>query len=262
MLRKNYRKKAPGKRRPQARRPRRALRSKRASNVPDIAKCSVKRTILDELQNNFVVNQTYDIHRVQLIGYDRAVQIAKAYQFFRIKKIAVTLKVGYDTYQAGAGAATRPNLYFMLDKSQSIPQNVTLESMKQMGARPHQLDNKPFTISWSPTVLTEQQTFLGAVPAKYMTSPWLNTNNNNLGAFAPSIVPHNGLYWYVQMDAIGGVNYQYTAEIEVQFEFKKPLWSVTGNTPSLGVSLAALNDSADGVVGGAAEGQVLSPPKV
>jgi len=227
-----------------------------SSNVPDKASLSVKRTIVGPGPGNrpFVVNTMYDAHNIALIDYQRAINVANAYQFFRIKKVAVTLKVGYDTYQAGAGAATRPNLYYMVDKSQSIPATVTLEALKQMGARPHQLDNKPFSITWAPSVLTEQQTAAGPVPAKYMVSPWLNTNNANLGAFVPSQVPHNGLYWYVQMDATGGVEYQYTAEIEVQFEFKKPLW--TGSlsaTPSRGIAYAVTNSSPDGIEGGADE---------
>lgn len=251
MKRSGRKSKAPGKPRARKGKAGRRPRSKRTSNVPDIASCSVKRTILDAGGQPFVVNRMYDVHNVQLQQYDRAVQIAQAYQFFRIKKIAVTLKVGYDTYQAGAGAATRPNLYYMFDKSQSIPLTVTLEGLKQMGARPHAIDNKPFTMAWAPTVLTEEQTLAGAVPAQYKVSPWLNTNNNNLGAFVASAVQHNGLYWYTQMDATGGVNYQYTAEIEVQFEFKKPLWTnSTSATPSKGISFAPLNNSPDGIVGG------------
>lgn len=236
------------------RRPARRHHKKRTGNVPDRAMCSVKRSIQDPRGNPFVVNTMYDVHNMQLVDYQRAVQVAQAYQFFRLKNVKITYKIGYDTYQAVANGPTRPNLYYMLDKSQSIPATITLEGLKQMGARPIRCDEKPVSIKWSPSVLTEEQTAAGNVPAKYAISPWLNTNNNNLGAFVASQVPHNGLYWYVQMDATGGVQYQYTAEIELQFEFKKPLWTAsTSSVASLGAVPVALNNSPDGLVGGADE---------
>jgi len=231
--------------------PRRALRS---SNVSEHATCSVKVSLTDPQGQPFVVNRMYDIHNITLAQYARAVQIAQGYQFFRIKKVALTYKIGYDTYQAVANGPTRPQFYYMLDKSQSIPANVTLEALKQMGARPSACDEKPLVRQWGPSVLTENQTIAGAIPAQYKISPWLNTNQNNLGVYAPSLVQHNGIYWYVQMDATGGVNYQYSVEMEVQFEFKKPLWTAAPSaTSSLGAIPAVLNNSPDGIVGGADE---------
>lgn len=229
---------------------------KKKSNVPEHASCSVKVSLTDPQGQPFVVNRMYDVHNVTLANYARAVQIAQGYQFFRMKKIALTYKIGYDTYQAVAGGPTRPQHYYMLDKSQSIPANITLEGLKQMGARPTACDEKPIVRSWSPSVLTEEQTIAGPIPAQYKISPWLNTNQNNLGAFVPSLVQHNGIYWYVQMDATGAppVNYQYTVEMEVQFEFKKPLWTaLTAAIPSLGAIPAQTNNSPDGLVGGADE---------
>jgi len=229
-------------------------RGKKSNNVTDWASASVKINLTDAQGQPFVVNRMYDVHNVNLANFDRAVQIAEAYQFFRIKRIALTYKIGYDTYQAGAGAATRPNFYYMLDKSQSIPNTINLNGLKQMGARPRACDEKPMTIAWAPSVLTEQQTIVGSAPAAYKISPFLNTNQNNLGAFQPSLVEHNGLYWFVQMDATAGVVFQYTVEMEVQFEFKKPLWTAsTSSTVSRGVKPAIQNDSPDGIVGGADE---------
>lgn len=244
-----------GKAKGKAKRPavkRRGRGRKRNSNVSEYASCSVKETIVPQGQPAFVVNTMYDLHNVTLATYDRAVQIAQGYQFFRMKKIKLTMKIGYDTYQAGAGAATRPNLYYMIDKSQSIPVNVSLESLKQMGARPRRCDEKPTSIQWAPAVLTADNTIAGPSPAQYKISPWLNTNAQNLGAFVPSAVQHNGLFWYVQMDSTGGVGYNYSVEVEVQFEFKKPLWTQTlSATPSRGVTSAPKDDSPDGLVGGA-----------
>lgn len=231
-------------------------RRQNPNNVSEYASCSVKHTITDNQGQPFVVNRLYDAHAINLGQFQRAVQVAQAYQFFRIKKVAITLKFGYDTFQAGAGAATRPNAYYIIDKSQSVPATITLEAMKQMGARPHACDNKPFIMKWSPAVLTEDQAVGGPLPSQYKISPWLSTNAANLGAFVPSTVNHNGIYWYVDMAAVAGVQYNYTAEMEVQFEFKKPLWTTSASaTPSLGIAIAVQNTSPDGVVGGADEGQ-------
>jgi len=230
----------------------------RSTNLTDKASASIKTSLTDEQGNPFVVNRMYDIHAITLAKFDRAVQIGKAYQFFRIKKVALTYKIGYDTYQAVAGGPTRPQFYYMLDKSQGIPVNVSLEGLKQMGARPSACDEKPIVRAWAPSVLTQEQTVGGPTAAQYKISPWLNTNGNNLGAFAASEVQHNGIYWYVQMDATAGVSYQYTVEMEVQFEYKAPLWTqAISSTPSRGVKPAILNDSPDGIVGGADESPSL-----
>jgi len=228
-----------------------APKKKSSTNVTEWASLSVKNSLTDPQGNPFVVNRMYDVHNIRMADYPRAVQVANAYQFFRIKNVAITYKIGYDTYQATAGGPTRPQFYYMLDKSQSVPVNVSLEGLKQMGAKPSACDEKPLVRQWAPAVLTEQQSLAGPVGAKYVISPWLNTNQNNLGIFNPSTVNHNGIYWYVQMDQTAAVQYQYTVEIEVQFEFKKPLW--TGSlsaTPSLGVKPAIQDDSPDGIVGG------------
>lgn len=234
----------------------RRIRSKRRSNnVPEYASCSVKRTITATAGQPFVVNTMYEAHNIQLADYVRAATIGAGYQFFRIKKVAITYKIGYDTYQAGAGAATRPNFYYMIDKGQTIPLTVSLESLKLMGARPHVVDNKPLTVSWKPAVLTEDATTVGpSGPSQYKISPWLNTNQANLGAFVPSQIAHNGIYWYCQMDATGGVGYNYSAEMEVQFEFKKPLWTLNpSSVNATGIAYAQYNSSPDGIVGGADE---------
>jgi len=119
---------------------------------------------------------------------------------------------------------------------------INLEGLKAMGARPRQIDEKPISISWSPTVLTVDETLAGPLPAQYKTSPWLATSVPN--------VAHLGVYWYVEQQ-FGALQYQ--AEIEVQFEFKKPLWDSVSATPAKGVVMAPLDGSPDGVVGGGDE---------
>lgn len=239
MKRSGRKSKAPGKR--NQKRGGRRLRSKRSSNVPDIAKCSVKTTLTPPAGGNFAGNQMYSLMNTTLAQFDRAVNVSKAYQFYRIKKIKLTYLFPYDTFQAGVGGSSRPNMFFMLDKSGSINPLVTLAGLKQMGARPKAVDNKPTSIQWTPTVLTEDQTLVGALPAQYKISPWLSTSVPN--------VTHLGVYWYLDQLFAGGTQYQ--VECEVQFEFKKPLWNESTTTsPAQGAVLAVLDNSPDGIVGG------------
>lgn len=223
-----------------------------ARDVPDMASCSVKRTITtpDYPDGNFRTNDMYDFRNTDLASYDRAVQIAKAYQHYRIKKITLTLKPTHDTFQAGAGQSSRPNLYYMIDKSGSIPDNVTLEALKQMGAKAHAFDEKPFVISWRPSVLTGDTTAPGVVTsAQYKISPWLSTSANPLiNPWVPSSVDHLGVFWFVEQLILGPS--AYTAEVEVQFQFKKPLFPVVSGVAAKRVQVAALDSSVDGIVGG------------
>lgn len=231
---------------------RRAPRRK-TRNVADIASLSVKRTIQPVGGGNFATNIMYEDRNEDLNSYDRAVQVAKAYQHFRIKKITLTIKPTYDTFQSGApGGSSKMNVYYMIDKSGSIPVNPTLEQLKQMGAKAHALDEKPFKISYRPSVLTADQVAVNAVVAsQYKVSPWLSTSINPLGAaWQASTIDHLGVFWYVEQLFGGGV--QYNCEMELQFEFKKPLW--TGQqgaaVPAMKVESAVLDDSPDGIVGG------------
>lgn len=213
---------------------------RRVRDVPDIASCSVRRTIVPDGGGNFATNIMYNMRDTVLATYLRAVQVSRAYQHYRIKKISLTLKPIYDTFQAGAGNASRPNLYYMIDKSGSIPAGVNLEALKQMGAKPHRWDEKPFTISWRPSVLTADQTNVGILPAQYKISPFLSTDQDQ--------VDHLGVFWFVEQLFGGGI--QYNAEVEVQFEFKKPKWSGVVAGLGNGVKPALEDSSPDGIVGG------------
>lgn len=241
--------------------PARRMRGRRAmrrggKNVSDFATCSVSSTILPRGGGNFASNIMYSSFQsngIKLSDFPRAADIGANYQHFKIKKCTLTLKWAYDTFSTGLGAgSSRPSLYYMIDKSGSVPANITLEGLKQMGAKPHACDNRQFVISWRPAVLTEDQNQLaGPVASQYRISPWLATNPGAPGpnVYNPSDVAHNGIYWYVEQLFGGGVQYQ--AELEVQFAFKKPLYgaSVSALAPT-GFQLAAPDTSVDGIVGG------------
>jgi len=201
---------------------------------------------------NFLLGQLYSLMNTSLDQFPRAVQVAAAYQHYRIRKIAVTFKPSYDAFQAGAGAVTKPRLYYMIDKSGAIPTTIALEGLKQMGARPRELDESNIVIQWSPSVLeAAMDNAPNSIPSKYRVSPWLATNNAPLspGVFVPSAVDHLGLYWF--LDALNNPEgYQYQCEVEVQFQFKKPLTNATSSVAAVPATMALLNNSPDGVVGG------------
>lgn len=228
----------------------RQRRAKKSSGVPEWASLSVKRTLAgNSPSGNFTVNQLYSLMNTSLDQFDRAVAVAHAYQFYRIKNIKLTLKSTFDNAAAG-GAASKMRVYYMIDKSGSIPTNTTLEGLKQMGARPKELDEKGVVISWAPSVLQDAMFVPPAVsaPARYQIHPWLSTKNVVIspGVFVPSNVDHLGVYWYCDQ-FLSPYATEYQIECEVQFEFKKPLVDITpAKVPAYAATFAVLDDSSDG----------------
>lgn len=231
-------------RRPAVRR--RAPRRNTTRNVVDKASCSVVRTLTPGSTNTM-----YSFDAFQLKDFDRAVQIAQGYQLYKMTGVKVTWKPEYDSFiPGGGGGATKPYLYHMVDKAGSIPDNVTLEALKQAGARPRAFDEKPISVTFKPAVLNAVlNTVAGSTYGGYRVSPLLSTNQNATtpGAFQPSAIAHQGLKWYI--DTAGG-QLNIIMEVEVQFQFFKPLWSSLQSVPAKGLSFAVLNDSPDGIEGG------------
>lgn len=228
-------------------RPRGGVAAKRKNNVSDFAGLSCTRTLTGN-----VTNQMYKFNTFQLADFPRAVQVAKAYQHYRITGIKLTFKPAYDNYYDGQPVAVqKPNLYYMIDKPDAIPSTATLESLKQMGARPRAFDEKPIHVSWRPAVLSEDQNAgLGSIGGQYKVSPWLTTNSNPgaPGVWTPSQVVHKGLMWYMEQ---GGGNTTVYLEVEVQFQFKKPLFDMTPSpTHAIGLAYAKIDASPDGIEGG------------
>lgn len=225
--------------------------ARKSMQTPEQASLSVKRTIVPASSPPYQCNSIYSVENVQLSQFDRAVTVASAYQFYRISGVRVTIKTPFDTYITNATEAySRPNLYYMLDKAGVLGPATTLEQLKQMGARPKACDNKPTTIGWRPSVLTETDGLAGGLPSQYKISPWLNTTSNT--------VPHRGLFWFLDQQNIGLVpspatGVPYYVELEVQFQFKKPLWQgsvAAAPFKSLldGFIVAPLDGSSDGIV--------------
>jgi len=212
-----------------------------ARNVREYASCSVSQWI----NKNTVANQIYNMRDIALGQFARAVQVAKAYQHYRIKKVTMEFKPSYDTFApqnfpAGANLQV-PYLFYIIDKSGSVPTNVDTPALRQMGAKPIRFDDKTIKVSWRPSVLTE--TFGQANAAsQYKISPWLSTNANalNPGLFVPSDIDHLGIFWKVDRNGnlpAGFEEYTYDVQITVEFEFKKPLISPSTSQESVAVTM-------------------------
>lgn len=212
------------------------------------------------------VNTMYSLFNTQLSQFPRAVNVAQSYQHYKIKNIILRVKGSFDTYMNTGNAYQKPYFYYMIDKSGSIPQNVTLEGLKQMGAKPRALDEKALTVSWSPSVLeftaTQVTTQVG-LPNKYKISPWLSTADRvATNTWVPSSVDHLGIFWGAFAGLTGVADpITYDVEVEVQFQFKKPITIVApGAQTAIPAVFATPNDSVDGVVGGP-DGDVLLTPQ-
>jgi len=228
----------------------------RARNVRDVASLSENRTFTATGGGAFVANQMYTLLNTTLQQFNRASTVAQGYQFYRIKRIALKVKPQFDTFIQASNSYGKAKLYYMFDKAGAIPSTATLEMLKQMGAKPHNLDEKPITIAWAPAVLTADLTNSAPVstqPSQYKISPWLSTSDTVIGTlWNPSSVDHLGVYWYVESTSYGGTGgMPYQVDVEVQFEFKKPLIVSQGTTtPAIACVPAVLDRSPDGVEGG------------
>lgn len=235
MARFNRKRKAPGKRMPR----RRGFR--RARGVSEWASCteSVALTNITGLAYN--MNTMFGLNGTNLSQFiSRAVPVAQAYQHYRIKRIRLEFKPQYDTFLPDIGAAGTgvlvPNLYYIINKSGSIPANPTLDNLKAMGAKPVRLDEKVIKVDWRPSVLSENAGIAGDVGSSYKISPWCSTNANANapGAWQPSTVQHLGIYWFVHRPGTlpaGMAELSFDVQITVEFQFKKPLVKTSSNAP-------------------------------
>lgn len=247
---------------PRRRAPRRkpAMRRRKTTNVNEYASlsCTTTLTVGAGLPGATVTDTMYNYNQFNLSRFPRAVQVAQGYQFYRISGIKLTFKPAYDTYQQNAPGAPantqKPFLYYMIDKADAIPTNITLEGLKNMGARPRAFTKGPLSVIWKPSVLAEvQNTAFIAGPSSYKISPWLNTNDEvgAIGVWNASTVAHKGVKWYMEQPGAGIGETTVYVECELQFEFKKPLISnMVAAHAAVGMTYPTLDDSPDGIVGG------------
>jgi len=225
-----------------------ARKYKKRTNVAEYASLSCVRSLADANTNTM-----YSLTNFQLADFPRAVAVARAYQHFRMKSIKLTFKPQYDTYAGALGAGlTKPALYYMIDKSASIPIGTTLEALKNMGARPRNFDEKPISITWRPSVLQTSQSLIGDVASSYKISPWLITSSTpDSAVWNPSRIQHNGIFWWMSTLGSAPPTVSYFMEVEIQFEFKKPLLDrPTTSVLATTLPYAVMDASPDGIEGG------------
>lgn len=159
--------------------------------------------------------------------YDRAQQVAAAYQEFRIKYVKLTFRPSCDTFVPAAGN-TIPQLYFQIDKANAIETDCNLQTLYDMGCRPIRFDAKNIVKVWKPSVLTTDMIAGGATSASQIRiSPWLSTNRNSgnpAASWFPSGIDHLGAVWHVTQMNPATPKINYNVDFEVVFEFRKPLF--------------------------------------
>lgn len=216
---------------PRAMRPRRRY-AKRSSKVGDYATCRVTRDLGYDSNNT-----VYKLTEWALAGFPRAVNVAQSYQYYRIRLVEMKFIPTADTYIAGTTPGEIPNLYYVVDKTDSIPSvGVDINALVNAGAKPIRFDDKTITVRFKPAVTWKALDENGAGSNFGLTkvSPWLATNDANTSdasPWAPSSVDHHGLV-YLVTGGIAGQNYR--TEMTVHFDFKKPLYF---NPPAPGIEI-------------------------
>jgi len=214
---------------------------RRPQSVPEWA--SVTESVaLDNITGlAYTMNQSYGLNGTCLAQFiQRAVPVAQAYQHYRIKQVKLEFKPQVDTFLPDAGPTGTgflvPNMFYMINKSGSIPNNPTPDALRAMGARPIRFDERTIKVAWRPSVLQENAGVLGDVGSAYKVSPWLSTNANanQPGAWNASTVQHLGVYWHIQRPGTlpaGVAELTYSIQITVDFQFKKPLVKTSSSDP-------------------------------
>jgi len=182
-------------------------------------------------------NTPYSDIEQNLAFYPRAAAIAENYQFFRIKYVKYTFIQRYNVFQATtdeANAFPMPQLYFQIDKAGSLPTNTAINQLKEMGCKPHKF-TRNIVVAWKPgvSITTGNQNNAAQLNTGVKISPWLMTNRSpETAGWVVNDTDHKGLYWEMSSAALpGDGTYSYDAEVEVVFEFKKPLGQPTASQP-------------------------------
>lgn len=204
----------------------------------DVASCTDNIGFFSALPNT-----VYTLSNAALTNSQRAVSIAKAYQFYRIAKVEVKWKLYADTFASAVAGNTVPTLYYKIDKANTFPNNTTLANLKSAGAKPRRLDDKNLSVSWVPAVHLGSDdgnaggpSTVAETAAVVKNSPWITTNANAGGAgpWVPNSVDHRGLIFAVeQLTAPGSGTGVCSCEVIVHYEFKAPLWTTGTSDPSV-----------------------------
>lgn len=191
-------------------------RGRKIAGVPEKASC----TEVAQIQN-LASNTNYTSYNISLASTTRAQDIAKGYQFYRIKRITYVIKPTQDTFVSGGNSV--PYLYYMIDRTKIFSNGFTIGQLKAMGAKPRRVDEKIVKFSYTPSVLTDTyDNTLGANQfVQYKMSPWLPTKDvAQVGVWNPNTTDHLGIVWRMEQTFAPATAYQ--IERQIEFEFKKP----------------------------------------
>jgi len=216
--------------------PRRRVYRKRTLNPRSRRVKSMEFASLKEIvSTNVVAGGLYDFSAFALsdVALERAPMVAKAYQYFKITKIGFRLIANTDTYPVNGGFAV-PQVYWMINKGQSIPAGITADELLDMGCRPRALNDKNLTWAFAPAVLNANRNLAGGLVSLYpRITPWLDTNTNagtGVG-WAPSTTEHGGFLFHIsKMNADDAT--AYSVQITYHFKFMKPLYPSSSSSPS------------------------------
>lgn len=193
--------------------------------------------------NDQTANSVYTMDEIRLSSFDRMVNIARNYQFFRMTKVTVKFKPFADTFIPGTGGTVLgqsvPYFYHLVNKG-NVLNTASFNALRDAGAKPRRFDDKTVSVSWKPAVLVGTQDWTQGVPstntynpATKRISPWLATNNSagyRTASWIASSIDHCGILYGVEQDQTGSTGQlSYGIEICCDFEFKGPL-----NAPGLG----------------------------
>lgn len=183
-----------------------------------------ERASMTEVQSTpgqLASNTSYSIYNVSLSSLTRARDVAKGYQFYRIKRITLVIKPTQDTFVQGGNSV--PYLYYMIDRVKQFAAGFTIDQLKAMGAKARRVDDKIITFSFTPSVLTEtfDNTALANTAVQYKLAPWLPCKDTSqVGVWNPNTTDHMGIVWRLQQ-VIGDAT-AYNLERHIEVEFKKP----------------------------------------
>lgn len=208
------RRRAPIRRRFAARRMRRARKS-----APSTEYASLKETIAVNVAANSV--NYYNAFGLADLALTRAPRVAANYQYFKITMIEMKILTAFDTYPGG-GAVRMPQVYWMINKGDSIPPGLGFDELLALGAKPRVLNERNSSFKFKPCVVVDADEAGVPGAARPLQTPWLLTNSNEGGAWAPSNTEHGGVILGVLPMAAGDLT-QYQVQITYHFKFKKPL---------------------------------------
>lgn len=221
-------------RKPRAKKAKGVRRRQRSNkfNVPERASCKELYSV-----TGMISNVPYKDTEQNLGDFMRASAIAASYQEFRVKYIKYHFIARYNTFQASTNESTVfpiPLLYTRIDKAGALPSTTSITQLKEMGCKPVRF-TKNQVRAWAPGVQLGTSNAVGTavLPTKPLISPWLMTNKTvDTAGWDVNDTDHFGLYWFMETAGLpGDGTYEYDAEVEIGFEFRKPLAQPTTGAP-------------------------------